>query len=93
MASNVAYAMNPTWESEDIPDGDLLYMRLHRMYINNDGSVQVGAFRDHEGGMSTDWSKYSSPEQTQSRAKKPLENAIPIQEQRILLKQLKLPNN
>ncbi len=35
-----------------------------------------GVFRDHGGAMSTDWSKYSTPIETQQRAPKPWKNSV-----------------
>jgi len=59
--------MIPSWEKEHIPDDDLLYRRIHRKLLNAAGGVRAGAFTDHLGGMSTDWSKYSTPEETRHR--------------------------
>lgn len=65
---------------EDIPDEDLLYKRIHIRNDFRDGKVIPGAFRERvEGtdkGMSTDWSKYSTPKKTKNRARKPKENAV-----------------
>ena len=59
-----------TWPIELVPDNDLLFMRVHQNNIR-DGSPLPIAFMNHgageEEGMSTDWSKYSTPEQTISR--------------------------
>ncbi|MEX2411974.1 MAG: hypothetical protein WD607_11535 [Candidatus Paceibacterota bacterium] len=54
------------FEVEEIPDEDSLYMRVHKNWIR-DGELNPGTFRNNEGGMSTDWSKYSDPEQTRNR--------------------------
>jgi hypothetical protein len=66
--------MSETWPIENIPGEDLLYMRVHRNYIQN-GEPIPGVFQNHgEGeqeGMSTDWSKYSTAEQTKLRAANP----------------------
>jgi len=65
---------------EDIPDSALLYFRVHKMYIDDEGEVNVGVFREQEDGdqksMSTDWEKYSTPEQTKQRAPKPNLNGV-----------------
>lgn len=74
MAHDVADAIN--WEIEAIPDQDRLYMRIHRQYINPDGTLQPGAFRDHGGSMSTDWNKYRSAQDTLKDAKEPSINAV-----------------
>src|ERR1700678_2846990 len=51
-------------------------MRAHRDYIR-DGNLQPGVFRAREGGMSVDWSKYSSAEDTRQRASRyPERNAV-----------------
>lgn len=50
-------------------------MRAHAGYIR-DGALQPGVFKTREGGMSVDWCKYATPEQTLMRAPKPWENAV-----------------
>ena len=61
---------------EDIPNDDKLYYRAHKMYIR-DGLLTPGVFREIEDGMSADWEKYSTPEQTRQRASKNhLQNGI-----------------
>ena len=55
------------WPSEDIPDGAYLFMRaLAVHFVRNE--IQPGCFKAHGGGMSTDWSEYSTPQQTRARA-------------------------
>lgn len=54
------------FEREEIPDEDRLYMRVHKNWIR-DGDLNPGTFRNNQGGMSTDWSKYSDPERTKDR--------------------------
>ncbi len=76
MATHVADAIEPSWESEDIPDDDLLFMRVHRNLLSADGAPEAGAFRDHGSGMSTDWAKYSTPRDTLARANDPSANAV-----------------
>jgi hypothetical protein len=63
------------WEKEHVPDGDHLFMRAHRTFIRN-GVLTHGVFKDHGGGMSTDWERYSTPAETRARAAKPAENGI-----------------
>ena len=41
-----------------------------------DGKPMTGAFDPHNGGTSVDWDKYSTPEQTRARAKRPELNAV-----------------
>ena len=50
------------WPVEDIPDGDKLFMRVHRNWCPG-GDLSPGVFRDHGGGMSTDWERYSTPQE------------------------------
>ena len=50
-------------------------MRAHRNLLS-DGRIVPGVFRAQGAGMSFDWSKYSSPEQTRLRAKKPPDNVV-----------------
>jgi hypothetical protein len=67
------------WAVEDIPDGDTLYMRGHRQFLKPDGSLSAACFRnrpDDSGGMSTDWERYSTPEDTRNRARGPMDNAV-----------------
>ncbi len=63
------------WNIEDIPDNDVLFYRVH---VNNtaDGKPIPGAFRDVGDSMSTDWNKYATASESQSRAKKPEKNGI-----------------
>ena len=63
------------WPKEDIPDGDRLFYRVHRSLCRR-GEIGVNVFRHQGDGMSTDWEKYSTPEESRNRAKKPLENAV-----------------
>ena len=68
------------WPSEAIPDGDHLFVRVHRQWLRKNGSVAPGFFKnrpdERTGAMSTDWSKYSTPDETRVRAKKPHDNAV-----------------
>lgn len=63
------------WISELIPDDDDLYYRIHKTFIKSTKIFKSG-FRSRNGSMSTDWSRYSSPEESRERAKKPKENFI-----------------
>ncbi|MFO8073059.1 MAG: hypothetical protein R6V85_14405 [Polyangia bacterium] len=63
------------WTPEEIPDADHLYLRVHRNHARK-GKPAPGAFRDHGGGMSTDWWKYSSPEETKARARIPEDKRV-----------------
>jgi hypothetical protein len=64
------------WPVEHIPDDDDVFMRAHRVFFNRKRVLQPGVFRPHDGGMSVDWEKYSSPEETRQRAANPRENAV-----------------
>ena len=61
--------MMSSWPEETIPDADHLFMRVHKMWKRDDG-ISPGAFQNHNSGMSTDWSKYSTAEATRARAMK-----------------------
>ena len=61
------------WQIEDIPDSDHLFMRVHAASFARDGRVSAGAFKNHGGGMSTDWDKYSTAAETRARGRKPPE--------------------
>jgi hypothetical protein len=68
--------MPSDWVSEDIPNPDVLFMRVHRQYVN-DGNLQPGVFRDREGAMSTHWKKYCQrAEDARLMAKKPEDNGV-----------------
>ncbi len=88
------------WRSENIPDSDHLFMRIHVPTFGQ-RTVSVGAFKNHGGGMSTDWEKYSTAAETRSRGKKPREEywvvSMNVGEVRGLpgqtVEHLPLPNN
>ena len=67
------------WPKEPIPDGDLLFYRIHKSDFVV-GEIVPGAFRERgEGeakGMSTDWEKYSTAIEAWNRSKIPTENLI-----------------
>lgn len=68
-----------SWPVEAIPDTEALHMRVHRQWIKPDGTVRPTCFKnrpDDRGGMSTDWERYSSPDETRQRARRPDDNAI-----------------
>ena len=64
MAGAMADELENSWEPEEIPDEDELYMRIYKDFFLPDGTVAPGAFRDQGGGMSTNWSRYSDPQTT-----------------------------
>jgi hypothetical protein len=55
------------WPIEEVPGDHVLLMRVHRTNIA-DGKPTAGAFVEHgdgeERGMSTNWSKHASAQQT-----------------------------
>jgi hypothetical protein len=63
------------WPVETIPDIDNLYYRIHKMWIVG-SEITPGVFRNIGRGMSADWDKYSTPEQSRQRAKMPNDNAV-----------------
>lgn len=79
MDSDVVNAIDANWESEEIPGEDSLLMRVHQNYLDNEGEPIPGAFRNRPlktDGMSTDWERYSTPEQTRLRAPNPMANIV-----------------
>lgn len=64
------------WESEYIPDESNTYMRAHGQYFRGK-ILQPGVFRKRDGGMSVDWEKYATPEETRERTNgDPLASAV-----------------
>lgn len=63
------------FSAEQIPNSDSVFMRAHRIHFRN-GGLEPGVFKAHGGGMSVDWEKYSTPEQTQQRGKNAQDNAV-----------------
>ena len=64
------------WEAEYIPDESGTYMRAHSTFFR-DQILLPGVFNKRGGGMSVDWEKYSTPEETRQRANgDPLANAV-----------------
>lgn len=61
---------------EHVPDDARLLMRVHDQHIDKAGKLRPGVFRDQGAGMSTDWDKYSTAEETRSHARKPIENGV-----------------
>jgi hypothetical protein len=58
-----------SWPIEDIPDSDMLYRAVHVEDIRASGEFKPNGFKRHKRGVSMDWSKYSTPEETQHRRK------------------------
>jgi hypothetical protein len=56
------------YESEEIPDSNYLYRRIHKSQVDDQtGEPASSAFSNLGEGMSTDWEKYSTPEETRRR--------------------------
>jgi hypothetical protein len=66
------------WPAEDIPDEDALYARVLATQVAIlDGTAlpESVVFRNHGGpderrGMSTDWSRYATPQETRGRSRR-----------------------
>ncbi len=79
MDSSLVNEISREWEAEDVPDPDFLFMRVHYRFLDQDGEPMPGAFRnrpDESGGMSVDWQKYSTPQETRARARDPSANIV-----------------
>ena len=63
------------WPSEPIPNFHDLFMRVHRQWTKN-GLPMPGAFKNRDDGMSTDWAKYSTSDETRSRGRNPADNGV-----------------
>lgn len=67
------------WDIEEIPNSDSLYYRIHKSNFR-EGEIIPGAFKERgEGidrGMSTNWDKYSTPDELKNVAITPNDNAI-----------------
>ncbi len=67
-----------TWPVESIPDTDWLFRRVHVHLLSNrqnQENIPPIVFWDHNG-ISVDWSKYSTPNESRQRAKDPSQNGI-----------------
>ena len=65
MACQVVYPV------EHIPGQDSLYRRVPRGWLTTAGELHPGVLRVEGDGISADWEKYSSPEESRSRATSP----------------------
>jgi hypothetical protein len=68
------------WPAELIPDRARVFRRVHRTFLlgraeKDEDGIPLGAIRK-DVELSTDWSKYSTPEETRSRALKPEANGV-----------------
>lgn len=75
MVVDVVDGIGDCWESENInSDEDFLFVRIHKTFRKRDGTISLGWVKNlptPTHGMSTDWNKYATPEQTRARGKKP----------------------
>lgn len=65
-----------SWPVEEIPGEDSLFYRVHRDLLGAAGTIRPNVFREQSGAMSTDWERYSTPEETRQRAKDPDANGV-----------------
>jgi len=64
------------WPVEAIPDTDFVFMRAHKEYFRA-GQLRPGVFKAQEGGMSVNWDRYASAEETKLQAtRNPDDNAV-----------------
>lgn len=67
------------WPIEEIPDIDILFYRVHKMYIKS-GELKPKVFQERgsgdEKGMSTNWNRYSSAQEVKDQAKIPSDNRV-----------------
>ncbi len=55
------------WPVEEIPDADSLFLRVHHANVK-DGRAIPRTYDEHDGGMSTNWSRYADAELTRQQA-------------------------
>jgi hypothetical protein len=80
---DVADELGVAWTEENIPDEDVLFYRVHCNDMDGE-KPKPGAFRNHprgdpNSGMSTNWSKYCSAEQTRQNAPQSPQNYAVVQ--------------
>ena len=67
------------WPVEEIPDNDILFYRVHRIYIRAE-KLKPKVFQERgtgdEKGMSTNWNLYSTAQDVQDQAKIPSDNGV-----------------
>jgi hypothetical protein len=66
-----------SFEIEEIPDKDNLYRRVNKAQFM-DGELIPQVFSNLGKGMSTDWSKYSTPSETKNRGNNPDDGVISL---------------
>lgn len=88
MATSLADGLGPRWPVETIPDGALLYMRVHEADRFPNGEIRPGAFRNRrdparpeaEQGMSTFWNAYATSAAVRAQARQPGRNFVIVME-------------
>lgn len=73
----MATPITSPWKKEEVPDEDLLFMRVSKKLVQPNGRILPLAFKNHgdpndpskEPGMSTDWQEYSTREECRQRAR------------------------
>lgn len=65
-----------SWPVENIPDQDFILRRIPKRKVKKDGTPSPGAFNNFQGGMSSDWDKYSTPQETRQRDSNPRETGV-----------------
>jgi hypothetical protein len=68
-----------SWSREKIPNTDFLHRNIHLNFLLNwtDKSIiPPHIFVSDDDGMSADWSKYSTPEETRNRARDPFKVGV-----------------
>ena len=74
------------WPTEEIPDTDVLYYRVHKTrYLETSRALPADTPKDElppnlfkfiKGDLSVDWSKYATPQESKDRARVPADNGI-----------------
>lgn len=70
MAGSDPVTAEQDWAVEEIPDGDSLLRRVHKVHCPHE-KLMPGAFRYDDGLMSVDWGRYSKPAESRARATSP----------------------
>jgi hypothetical protein len=65
-----------TWNVEPIPNEDRLFYRVNAKLLKDRLTLHSGVFREQHGSISTDWEKYSTPDETRNRAAVPDDNGV-----------------
>jgi hypothetical protein len=75
--------LSDQWPSEPIPDEDRLYRWAHQQWFDHTtGELSPTFFKNasdpltRREGMSSDWSRYSTPEESRHRARNPDVNGV-----------------